>query len=99
MSKPPALHGKMALPVILVHPPAVSKRYLPTKFLPYGMAVIYSFLKEHEVPVIQNDFLMEYLFDAPEERRLPQPRKDFLSRWFPRFSSRRGSPPGTGVFH
>jgi radical SAM superfamily enzyme YgiQ (UPF0313 family) len=67
----------MALPVILVHPPAVSKRYLPTKFLPYGMAVIYSFLKENEVPVIQNDFLMEYLFDAPEDIDYHNPGRTF----------------------
>ncbi len=82
MSKPPTLHGTMALPVILVHPPAVSKRYLPTKFLPYGMAVIYSFLKEHEVPVIQNDFLMEYLFDAPEDVDYHNPERTFSADGF-----------------
>ena len=48
--------------VVLVHPPAISKRYLKTKFMPYGMSVIYAFLKEHSVPVVQYDFLMEYLF-------------------------------------
>jgi len=48
--------------VVLIHPPAISKRYLKTKFMPYGMAVVYAFLKEHSVPVVQYDFLMEYLF-------------------------------------
>jgi len=53
--------------VVLVHPPAVSKRYLRTKFMPYGMAVIYAFLKEHRAPVVQYDFLMEYLFNSPDD--------------------------------
>ncbi len=52
---------------MLIHPPAISKRYLRTKFMPYGMAVLYAFLKEHSVPVVQYDFLMEYLFDAPDD--------------------------------
>ncbi len=53
--------------VVLIHPPAVSKRYLRTKFMPYGMAVIYAFLKERGIPVVQYDFLMEYLFDSPDD--------------------------------
>lgn len=53
--------------VALIHPPAVSKRYLRTKFMPYGMAVIYAFLKEHHVPVVQYDFLMDYLFNSPHD--------------------------------
>ncbi len=53
--------------IVLIHPPAVSKRYLRTKFMPYGMAVIYAFLKEHHIPVAQFDFLMEYLFDSPDD--------------------------------
>jgi len=53
--------------VVLIHPPAVSKRYLRTKFMPYGMAVIYAFLKERRIPVVQYDFLMEYLFDSPDD--------------------------------
>ncbi len=53
--------------VVLLHPPAVSKRYLKTKFMPYGMAVVYAFLKEHNVPVVQYDFLMDYLFNSPDD--------------------------------
>ncbi len=54
-------------PLVLIHPPAISKRYLQTKFMPYGMGVLYAFLKAHDVPVVQYDFLMEYLFDAPDD--------------------------------
>jgi radical SAM superfamily enzyme YgiQ (UPF0313 family) len=52
--------------VILIHPPAISKRYLQTKFMPYGMGVLYAFLKARGVPVAQYDFLMDYLYDDPE---------------------------------
>ncbi len=61
-SSPASLRYPSDPRVVLVHPPAISKRYLKTKFMPYGMSVIYAFLKEHSVPVIQYDFLMEYLF-------------------------------------
>lgn len=63
--------------IVLIHPPAVSKRYLRTKFMPYGMAVIYSFLKEHNVPVVQYDFLMEYIFAAEDDIDYHNPEKTF----------------------
>ena len=68
--------------VTLIHPPAISKRYLMTKFMPYGMAVIYSFLKEHDVPVTQYDFLMEYLFDADEDIDFHNPDRNFSEEDF-----------------
>ena len=64
-------------PLVLIHPPAVSKRYLKTKFMPYGMAVLYAFLREHGVPVVQYDFLMEYLFSAPEDLDFHNPARTF----------------------
>ncbi len=54
-------------PVVLVHPPALSKRYLPTKVLPYGMAVLYAYLKDRGVPVSQHDLLAVYLHGAPDD--------------------------------
>ncbi len=63
--------------MILIHPPAVSKRYLPTRFMPYGPAVIYAYLKEHGVSVEQHDFLMEYLFDSPEDIDYHNPDRSF----------------------
>jgi radical SAM superfamily enzyme YgiQ (UPF0313 family) len=68
--------------VALVHPPAISKRYLKTKFMPYGMSVIYAFLKEHSVPVLQYDFLMEYLFDSPEDVDFHSPANSFSEEDF-----------------
>lgn len=68
--------------VALIHPPAISKRYLKTKFMPYGMSVIYAFLKEHSVPVIQYDFLMEYLFDSPEDVDFHNPERSFSEEEF-----------------
>lgn len=62
---------------MLIHPPAVSKRYLKTKFLPYGMAVLYGFLKDHGVPVIQYDFLMEYLYHSPDLINYHDPARGF----------------------
>ncbi len=35
--------------------------------MPYGMSVIYAFLKENGVPVFQYDFLMEYLFTENDD--------------------------------
>jgi len=74
--KPP-MPSQSTRPVILIHPPAVSKRYLKTKFMPYGMAVIHAYLKEHGVPVEQRDYLMEYLFDAPEDIDFHNPAMSF----------------------
>ena len=52
-------------PLVLIHPPAISRRYLKTKFLPFGMGVLAAFLRAQHVPVVQHDFLMEYLYEAP----------------------------------
>jgi Radical SAM superfamily len=68
--------------VVLVHPPAISKRYLKTKFMPYGMSVIYAFLKEHSVPVVQYDFLMEYLFGDDSGVDYHNPEKTFSEKDF-----------------
>jgi hypothetical protein len=68
--------------VVLIHPPAISKRYMRTKFLPYGMAVLYSFLKEHGIPVAQYDFLMEYLFASPEDADYHNPARTFFVEEF-----------------
>jgi radical SAM superfamily enzyme YgiQ (UPF0313 family) len=35
--------------------------------MPYGMSAIYAFLKEHGIPILQYDFLMEYLFDENDD--------------------------------
>jgi radical SAM superfamily enzyme YgiQ (UPF0313 family) len=41
------------------------------------MAVLYSFLKEQSVPVVQFDFLMEYLFASPDDIDFHNPEKTF----------------------
>lgn len=63
--------------IVLIHPPAVSKRYMPTKFMPYGMAVLTAYLKEQGMRVAQYDFLMEYLFDGDDDINYHSP-----DRWF-----------------
>lgn len=84
--------------LVLIHPPAISKRYLKTKFMPYGMAVLYSFLKEHSVPVVQFDFLMEYLFESPDDIDFYNPERSFSEEEF--FAALKGSAshPGIGSF-
>ncbi len=84
--------------VVLIHAPAISKRYLKTKFMPYGMSVIYAFLKEHSVPVIQYDFLMEYLFSSPEDVDYHDPEKSFSEERFFSFLEGRESNPGLEAF-
>ena len=59
------MHRAAPGPLVLIHPPAISRRYLKTKFLPYGMGVLAAFLRAQHVPVVQADFLMEYLYEAP----------------------------------
>ncbi len=68
--------------LVLIHPPAVSKRYLNTKFMPYGMAVLYAYLRQNGVPVAQFDFLMEYLFRAPRDLNYHDPEKSFSDEDF-----------------
>ncbi len=82
MSSLPPLAEAAHPQVVLVHPPAVSKRYLPTRFLPYGMAVLYAFLKEHGVVVSQTDLLLEYLFEAPGEIDVHNPERGFSTEDF-----------------
>ncbi|MDQ7782660.1 MAG: radical SAM protein [Desulfomonilaceae bacterium] len=74
--------GHLNRHVVLIHPPAISKRYLKTKFMPYGMSVLYSFLREHGVALEQHDFLMEYLFRADEDIDYHNPEKTFSERDF-----------------
>lgn len=68
--------------VILIHPPAISKRYLQTKFMPYGMSALYAFLKEQGIPVAQFDFLMEYLFHSEEDIDYHNPGRTFSEQEF-----------------
>ncbi|MFZ5866946.1 MAG: B12-binding domain-containing radical SAM protein [Thermodesulfobacteriota bacterium] len=85
-------------PLILIHPPAVSKRYLKTKFMPYGMAVIYAYLKEHGIPVEQHDYLMEYLFDAPEDIDFHNPAMSFTEKDFLTYLRDGSGHPGLAAF-
>jgi len=84
--------------LVLIHPPAISKRYLRTKFMPYGMSVLYSFLKEHGVPVEQHDFLMEYLFQADRDLDYHNPEKTFSERDFFTFLDGSASHHGLEAF-
>ena len=77
-------------PIVLIHPPAISKRYLQTKFLPYGMAVLYSFLRAHGVPAVQYDFLMEYLYNSPEDINYHNKEKSFSEEDYFSFLEGRG---------
>ncbi len=61
------LRDRKQRPVVLIHPPAISRRYLNTKFMPYGMSVIYAYLRTHGVPAVQYDFLPEYLYGGSED--------------------------------
>ncbi|HMK36007.1 MAG TPA: radical SAM protein [Desulfomonilaceae bacterium] len=81
--------------LVLIHPPAVSKRYLKTKFMPYGMAVLYSFLAEHDVPVVQFDFLMDYLFGKTGVIDYFDPRNAFTEQDF--FCALRGGFSHAGI--
>lgn len=84
--------------VVLIHPPAISKRYLKTKFMPYGMSVLYAFLKEHYVPVEQHDFLMEYLFSADEDIDYHNPDKTFPEEDLLAVLQGSGTHPGLTAF-
>jgi radical SAM superfamily enzyme YgiQ (UPF0313 family) len=68
--------------VVLIHPPAISKRYMQTKFMPYGMASIYAFLEARGIEVSQYDFLMEYLFYAPDDLNYHDPEQTFSEQDF-----------------
>jgi radical SAM superfamily enzyme YgiQ (UPF0313 family) len=82
--------------LVLVHPPAISKRYLKTKFMPYGMSVIYAFLKDHSIPVFQYDFLMEYLFGDANDIDYHNPGNTFSEREF--FEALDGSVSQSGLY-
>jgi hypothetical protein len=66
--------------------------------MPYGMAVLYSFLKEHGVPVLQYDFLMEYLFSANEDIDYHNPERSFSETDFFSFLSGSASHKGLEAF-
>jgi len=66
--------------------------------MPYGMAVLYAFLKERSVPVIQYDFLMEYLFDAADDIDYHNPDKSFSEDDFFGILHTRGSHRGIEAF-
>ncbi len=84
--------------LVLIHPPAISKRYLRTKFMPYGMSAIYAFLKENRVPVFQYDFLMEYLFAADGDIDYHNPERTFSERDFFDFLDGQGHHKGLEEF-
>jgi len=56
--------------------------------MPYGMSVVYAFLKEYSVPVSQYDFLMEYLFASPEDIDYHNPDRSFSEEEFFSFLER-----------
>ncbi|MCX5812310.1 MAG: hypothetical protein NT178_07170 [Proteobacteria bacterium] len=85
-------------PIVLIHPPAISKRYLQTKFIPYGMGVLYASLKAHDVPVVQYDFLMEYLFDAPDDINYHDREHGFAEEDFFSFINNSGAHKGIRDF-
>jgi hypothetical protein len=64
-------------PLVLVHPPALSKRYLPTKVLPYGMAVLHAYLKTRGIPVQQHELLAAYLHHSPKDPDYHNPEQGF----------------------
>lgn len=66
--------------------------------MPYGMSVLYSFLKDHFVPVVQYDFLMEYLFVAAEDIDYHNPERSFSEDEFFSFLEGRGNHPGIEAF-
>jgi len=84
--------------IALIHPPAISKRYLRTKFMPYGMAVICAFLKEHDISVLQYDFLMEYLFHSPEDINFHSLQHSFSESDFFSYLEGTGHHPGLEQF-
>ncbi|MFH1057512.1 MAG: radical SAM protein [Pseudomonadota bacterium] len=63
--------------MVLVHPPALSKRYLPTKVPPYGMAVLCAHLKACGIPVRQHDLLPIYLHHSPQDPDFHSPAHGF----------------------
>lgn len=84
--------------VVLIHPPAISKRYLRTKFMPYGMSCLYAFLKDQGVAIRQYDFLMEYLFDADEDIDYHNPAGSFSQDEFFASLERPGSHSALDAF-
>jgi radical SAM superfamily enzyme YgiQ (UPF0313 family) len=84
--------------LVLIHPPAISKRYLRTKFMPYGMSVIYAFLKEHGVPILQYDFLMEYLFAANDDIDYHNPERTFSEKDYFEFLAGQARHKGLDAF-
>jgi anaerobic magnesium-protoporphyrin IX monomethyl ester cyclase len=66
--------------------------------MPYGMAVLYAYLKEHGVPVVQYDFLMEYLFDSEDDIDYHNPEKTFSEQDFFAFLRGEASHSGLNAF-
>lgn len=66
--------------------------------MPYGMAVIYAFLKEHNISVVQYDLLMEYLFNSPEDINFHDPQHSFSERDFFSYLEGTGDHPGLAQF-
>ena len=66
--------------------------------MPYGMSAIYAFLKENSVPVIQYDFLMEYLFAADGDIDYHNPERTFSEQDFFDSLDRQGRHKGLDEF-
>lgn len=66
--------------------------------MPYGMAVLYSFLKEHRIPVVQHDFLMEYLFQSEEDVDFHDSARTFTEQDFFSVLAGNRSHPGLAAF-
>ncbi|MBW1712106.1 MAG: radical SAM protein [Deltaproteobacteria bacterium] len=87
--------------LVLINPPAISKRYLKTKFLPFGMATVFAYLKARGLPVVQRDLLVDYLFHSPEDinyHDYHNPALTFTEEDY--FAALNGSPahPGLAAF-
>jgi len=84
--------------LVLINPPAIAKRYLKTKFMPFGTAVLYAYLKEQDLPVVQHDFLMDYLYRSPDEIDYFNPEHGFSQEDFLAALRGEGGHPGLEAF-
>jgi hypothetical protein len=80
-SSPPAAPEESP-DLVLIHPPAVSRRYLATRFLPHGPAVLSAFLREHGLAVALLDLLPDYLDDNDPAVDFHDPGRTFTEDQF-----------------
>ena len=65
--------------IVLISPPAISSRYMETKFMPYGMSVLFAYLKSRGHRVSQHDFLMDYLYSPARTIDFHSPDRSFTN--------------------